>query len=126
LVPLGTFADAATGKGGSAEDRIPLIRCDAPVHAGSTAKVTLRVANEEPASSEVTLYCSHLIADCGYEIPALRVAISPRTATIAANGEAPFEIAIAVPQQAPRGVYSGLFQAMGSKYVKAVVSVEVL
>jgi hypothetical protein len=47
-------------------------------------------------------------------------------ATIPASGEVTFEIRIAVPQQAPAGAYSGLIQATGSRYVKAVLSVDVL
>jgi hypothetical protein len=45
--------------------------------------------------------------------------------TISARGQARFEIQIAVPQQSGPGTYSGLIQVMGSKYVKAVLSVEV-
>jgi hypothetical protein len=56
----------------------------------------------------------------------LRVTVSPRRATVPPQGEASFSIKIAVPQQTPSGTYSGLIQAMGSKYVKAVLSVEVL
>jgi hypothetical protein len=50
----------------------------------------------------------------------------PRTATVAAKSEAVFEIKIAVPQQARPGVYSGLIQAMGARYAKAVLSVDVM
>jgi uncharacterized membrane protein len=46
--------------------------------------------------------------------------------TIPAHGEATFQIRIAVSQQALPGIYSGLIQAAGSKYVKAVLSLEVL
>jgi len=46
--------------------------------------------------------------------------------TIPAKSEAGFEIKIAVPQQTPVGIYSGLIQAMGCRYIKAVLSVEVL
>jgi hypothetical protein len=108
------------------EDRIPLLRCIAPVQAGAEASATMKVANDESTPSDVTLYCTNFVADSGYEIPSLRVTVSPRRATIPAKGEVGFEIKIAVPQQAPAGLYSGLIQAMGCKYVKAVLSVEVL
>jgi hypothetical protein len=45
---------------------------------------------------------------------------------IPAQGKVDFVIQIDVPQQTPRGYYCGLIQAMGSKYFKAVLSMEVL
>jgi hypothetical protein len=104
---------------------VPLLRCAAPVTPGHDGSATLRVANDEGSPSEVTLYCSNFVADSGYDIPSLRVTISPRKVTIAPKGEAAFEIKIAIPQQTPSGIYSGLIQATGATYVKAVLSVEV-
>jgi hypothetical protein len=121
-----TFSDATGEKGLPAEDQVPLLWCAAAVQAGGEARATLRVINEEPTPSEVALYCTNFVADCGYEIPSSRVSASPRRMTIAARGEAFFDIRMAVPQQAPTGIYSGLVQAMGTKYVKAVLSVQVL
>jgi hypothetical protein len=109
----------------AADDRAAMLRGAAPVAAGGDAVVALRVANEDATSSEVSLYSSNFVADNGYDIPALRVTFSPRVSTIPANGDVTFEVKIRVPQQAPPGIYSGLVQALGSKYLKAVVSVEV-
>jgi hypothetical protein len=110
---------------GEPEDRVPLIRCMAPVTPGNDGCAVVRVANDEATPSEVTLYCTNLAADSGYDIPSLRISISPRRVTIASKGEAKFEIKISVPQQTPAGIYSGLIQATGARYVKAVVSVQV-
>jgi hypothetical protein len=107
------------------ESQVPLLRCAAPVQSGHEAYATIRIANEEGTPSDVSLYCSNFVTDSGYEIPSLRVTVSPRRVTIAPNGEASFEIKIAVSPQTPAGIYSGLIQAMGSKYVKAVLCVEV-
>jgi hypothetical protein len=123
---LVTFRDATDEDGVVAENKVPLLQCASPVQAGAAARVTLTVANEEPTPSEVSLYCTNFVTDSGNEIPSLRVSSSPRLATIPAHGRAEFEIRIAVPQQTPTGTYSGLIQAMGSKYVKAVLSVQVL
>jgi len=112
-------------KGRSPGDYAPLLRCAAPVAPGHDGRIAVRVANEEGTPSEVSLYCTNLAADSGYDIPSLRVSISPRRVTIPAKGEATFEVAIAVPQQTPPGIYSGLIQATGAQYVKAVVSVQV-
>jgi hypothetical protein len=117
---------AFSPKAPTLENRVPLVRCDAVVQAGHEGTATVRVANDETSPSEVTLYCTNFVADSGYDIPALRVTCSPRTATIPAKGERTFEIKIAIPQQTPRGVYSGLIQAMGAQYVKAVLTVEVM
>lgn len=103
-----------------------MLRCLAPVTPGHDGSATLRVANDESAPSEVTLYCSNFVADSGYDIPSVRVTITPRKVTIAPKGETAFEIKIAVPQQTPSGIYSGLIQATGATYVKAVLSVEVM
>jgi hypothetical protein len=121
-----TFNDATGEKGLPTEDKVPLLQCEAPVQAGSEARAILTVGNEEATPSDVSLYCTNFVADTGHEIPSLRVSVSPRRATIPANGEATFQIRLSVSQQAPSGIYSGLVQAMGSKYVKAVLSVEVL
>jgi hypothetical protein len=123
---LVTFSQATGEKPVPYEDQVPLIRCVTPVQAGSEGYANLRVSNDEETPCEVTLYCTNFVADSGYEILSLRVTVSPRTVTIPAKGDAGFEIKIAVPQQAPKDIYSGLIQAMGSKYVKAVLSVEVL
>jgi hypothetical protein len=123
---LVTLNDATQEQGLPAEDRVPLIHCAAAVQPGSVGHASLTIANEERSAAQVTLYSSDFVADTGFEIPALRVTFSPRTANIPGSGQHRFEIAIGVSQQTPRGVYSGLVQAAGSRYVKAVVSVEVL
>jgi hypothetical protein len=123
---LGALAQGKRGTEASNEDRVPLIRALAPVQAGSPALASIRVTNEETTPSSVSLYATNLVADSGYELPSLLVAISPRKATLPPSGEATFEIKIAVPAQTPPGFYSGLVQATGCKYVKAVVTFEVL
>lgn len=120
------FRQATSEDGVVADNRAPLASCAAPVRAGSTARASISVVNEEPSPSQVTLYCSSFVSDSGHEIPSLRVSFTPRVATIAARSSATFEVKVAVPSQAAPGTYSGLIQAMGSKYVKAVLSVEVL
>jgi hypothetical protein len=105
--------------------RVPLLGCLAPVQAGEVARATVRVANDESEPAEVSLYCSNFVGDSGYEIPSLRVTSLPRAMTIPAGGEGSFDVRIAVSQQTPAGTYSGLIQAMGSRYVKAVLSVDV-
>ena len=123
---LVTFREATDEDGVVAENKVPLIQCAAPVQAGNVAICTVTVANEEPSPSEVSLYCTNFTTDSGYEIPSLRVSSSPRVASIPPGGQVSFEIKISVPAQTPTGTYSGLIQAMGSKYVKAVLSVQVL
>jgi hypothetical protein len=123
---LVTFRQATSEDGVVAENKVPLLQCAAPTQPGKTARASLTVQNEEPSPSQITLYCSNFVSDSGHEIPALRVSFAPRVATIAAKAQAVFEIKIAVPAQSPAGTYSGLVQAMGSKYVKAVLSLEVL
>jgi hypothetical protein len=122
---IDTLLTAVSPKGPS-EEQVPMVRCVAPVQAGGEGCATMRVANDEGTPSEVTLYCTNFVADSGCDIPSLRITVSPRSVTVPAKGEAAFEIRIAVPQQTPPGIYSGLIQATGSKYVKAVLSVEVL
>jgi hypothetical protein len=122
---LVTFSEATGEKGLPAEDKVPQLQCEAPVTAGQQARATLTVDNEETTPSEVSLYCTAFIADSGHEIPALRVTASPRCASIPGHGKQVFQIRIAVPQQTPPGIYSGLVQAMGNKYLKAVLSLEV-
>jgi hypothetical protein len=123
---LVTFGQATGEKAAPHEDNVPLIRCAAPVAAGGDASATVRVANEDGVPSEVSLYCTNFVADGGHEIPSLRVTVSPRNVTIPAQGNAAFDVKIAVSQQTPSGLYSGLIQAMGSTYVKAVLTLEVL
>jgi hypothetical protein len=123
---LVTFRQATSEDGVVAENKVPLVQCAAPAQAGSVALISLTVANEESTPSDVTLYCTNFVADTGYEISSMRVTASPRVVTIAPNGQASFEVKISVPQQTPSGTYSGLVQAIGSKYVKAVLSVQVL
>jgi hypothetical protein len=123
---MAAFAGATYSESPPAENRVPHIQCLAPAKAGNDAHATFTIANEEPSPSEVTLYSTNFVAHSGYDIPSLRVSASPRTVTIPRAGRATFEIKIAVPQQTPAGTYSGLIQAMGTKYVKAVLSVEVL
>jgi hypothetical protein len=122
---LATFSGGAREKAGAADERIPLLRSPAPVQAGRSTRVGFCTYNEEDTPSQVTLYCTDFISDQGHEIPALRVTVTPRQATIPAKGKADFDIEVAVPQQTPPGYYSGLIQAMGNRYVKAVLMIEV-
>jgi hypothetical protein len=122
---LDTALAAFSPKAGLLEDRAVVVRGSAPVQAGEEARVTLRVANEDPADTKVNLYSSNFVADNGGELSSSYVVFTPRTATIAAKSEAMFELRVRVPRQALPGVYSGLIQASGSKYLKAIVSIEV-
>jgi hypothetical protein len=106
-------------------DRVPLLHAEAAVDPGGLATAYIRVANEDVEASEVSLYCTNFVADSGHEIPALHARFSPRVARIPPKGEVTFEMKVAVPLQASAEVFSALVQAMGAKYVKAVVSVEV-
>jgi hypothetical protein len=123
---LASLARGRATAASSYDDRVPLVRSVAPVQPGTTGSVTLQVENEEASPSEVCLYASNFVADSGYELPSLLVSIAPRQATLGAAEAARFEIKLAVPAQTPRGLYSGLVQATGCRYVKAVVTFEVL
>jgi hypothetical protein len=123
---LSVLARGRDDNEGSRDDRVPLIRAAAPAEAGASACATLQITNEEETPSEVSFYASNFVADSGYELPSLLVSIAPRVAMLAAGAAAMFEIKIVVPAQAPPGLYSGLVQATGCKYVKAVVVFEVL
>lgn len=122
---LMTFSGGTGQKEPTAQDQVPLLRFAAPVQAGHEGSVVFHVINEEATPSEVTLYCTDFISDSGHEIPALRVTVLPRRTIISPKGEAAFEIKLAVPQQTPAGHYSGLIQAMGNRFVKAVLMVGV-
>jgi len=122
---VATFAGGPRATPGAADERVPLLRSAAPVQAGRSTRVGFCVSNEEDTPSQVTLYCTDFISDAGHEIPALKVTMLPRHATVPAKGYVDFEIEVAVPQQTPPGFYSGLIQAMGNRYVKAVLMVEV-
>jgi hypothetical protein len=123
---LVTFSQTTGEKGAPHQDQVPLLRCAAPVQAGGHGSASMGVANDEDTPSDVSLYCTNFVADSGHEIPSLRVTVSPRRVTIPPRGQAAFAIKIAVSQQTPAGTYSGLIQATGSQYVKAVLLVEVL
>jgi hypothetical protein len=121
-----TFNEATGEKGLPAESQVPLVSVAAPVAPGEVARVTLTVANEESAPADVSLYSTNFVADHGHELPSLRVTILPRATVIPAQGRATFEVSIAVPQQTLKGSYSGLIQAHGSRYFKAVLALDVL
>ena len=123
---LASLAPGNAAAAGAGEDRVPLLRGVAPIRAGTVGAVTFRVTNEDASPSEVALYASNLIADSGYELPSLLVSIVPGRAILPARSEATFDIRVAVPAQALPGLYSGLVQARGCTYVKAVVMFEVL
>jgi hypothetical protein len=123
---LTTFSESTGEQGAAYDDRVPLLHGDAPAAAGSKVGASMRVANDEPDPAEVSLYCTNFVGDTGHEIPSLCVVTSPRQATIPGKADAAFAIEINVPRQTAPGVYTGLIQAMGCKYVKAVLSIEVL
>ena len=103
---LATFSGGTREKGRAADEQVPLLRCPRPSRRDRRRSSDFLVANEEGTPSEVTLYCTDFISDAGHEIPALRVTVLPRRATIPAKGDADFEIDVAVPQQTPPGYYS--------------------
>jgi hypothetical protein len=118
------------GEGGAAEtadanERVPLLRMPAPGQPGTEVSMPIVVSNEESSPVEVTLYSSNFISDSGFEIPSLRLSFSPSAITLQPKSRATFQVKVAIPAQAPRGLYSGLVQAAGLTYVKTVVTVEV-
>ncbi len=121
LVELGGKGRSESANAG----QVPLLWCVAAVAAGERAFATIRVANDEAHPLEASVYLSNLIADTGYDIPSLVASVVPRVATIEPGGEVAFEIALSVPAQTPRGIYSGLVQVTNTKYVKAVLMMEV-
>jgi hypothetical protein len=110
---------------GIGADEFSLFQADGVIAAGGVARCRLRVANDGTAAGPVTLYCSNFIADTGYEIPSVRVSVQPRQLMLPAHGEGEFQVELAVPEQTPRGNYSGLIRAMGNRHFRAVLSVEV-
>ncbi len=66
-----TFLAALSPRGPAPDDRVPLLRAAAAVSAGSEARVTVKVVNEEDAPSSVSLYSTNLVADAGYDIPSV-------------------------------------------------------
>jgi hypothetical protein len=118
---LTSFSPKAPG----AEERVPLLSCASPVVPGGEGTVTVRVANEDVTPIDVTLYSSNFISDSGCEIPSMQVTVSPRSVLLAPQAQTTFTVKISVPQQTQSGVYSGLVQATGARYVKAVVCLEV-
>ncbi len=107
-------------------EMIPMLSAPAPVRPGDCAEIPMTVTNEEPVERVVTLFGTNLASDSGHEIPALRLSIAPRQATLSPSGSAAFLVRIAVPPQSAPGHYAGLLQAAGAKYVKAVIALEVL
>ncbi len=123
---LQTLRDDGAEKPARYENMVPLIRAAAPVQAGQRACIGMHVTNEDTTPIEVSLYCTDFVTDGGYVIPSLLVTASPRQVTIAPRTRAEFEVTVAVSEQTPAGEYSGLVQAMGCRYVKAVLAFEVL
>lgn len=121
-----TFNEATGEKGLPTENQVPLVNISAPVAPGETARVSLTVANEEGTPADVSLYSTNFVADHGHELPSLRVTILPRATVIPAQGQATFEVSIAVPPQTLKGSYCGLIQAHASRYFKAVLALDVL
>jgi hypothetical protein len=122
---LETLLTSFSPKGSGPEERVPLLWCAAPASPGGEGTVTLRVTNDEAEPLEVTLYSSNFVSDGGGDIPSMRVTVSPRRIVVGPKADVAFELKISVPQQAPAGVYSGLVQATGARYVKAVVCLDV-
>lgn len=123
---LQTLRDDTTEKPARYDNMVPLIRAGAPVQAGQRACIGMHVTNEDTTPIEVSLYCTDFVTDAGYAIPSLSVTVSPRQVTIAPREGADFEVSVAVSAQTPAGEYSGLVQAVGARYVKAVLAFEVL
>ena len=123
---LQTLREDTSEKPARYENMVPLIHASAPVQAGQRARIGMQVTNEEATPIDVSLYCTDFVTDGGYTIPSLSVTVSPRQVTIGPRARAEFEVSVAVSAQTPAGEYSGLVQAMGSRYVKAVLAFEVL
>lgn len=115
----------AVAQRGIVADEFSLFQADGAIAAGGVARCRLRIANDGTAPGPVTLYCSNFIADTGYEIAAVRVSVQPRQLMLPAHGEGEFQVEVAVPEQTPRGNYSGLIRALGNRHFRAVLSVEV-
>ena len=102
-----------------------------PVHGprpgGGEAVATMVVANDEDTPSEVSLFLhQNFAADSGHgNLIGSRHGLAPNPRSPEPGGRPPRKSDAAVPQQAAARTCSGLIQATRTRYVKAVLSVEV-
>jgi hypothetical protein len=104
---------------------IPWRQSLAPVLAGGTTSIPLRLENLENHPINVSFYSSDLLSDGGGSIPSFAISFDPTTLDIGACHQAVVTAKVDVPTQAVPGAYSGLVQAVGLSGVKAVITVEI-
>lgn len=103
----------------------PLLTAPAPVKAGETAKVPFTVTNAGQNPVDLLFYSSDLVGDSGWGIPARKVAFSPRSQSLQPQERATIEALIPIPPQTAPGSYSGVVQAAGFDYLRALMTVPV-
>jgi hypothetical protein len=104
---------------------LPWRRTAAPVPAGGSTTVQLRIENLESVPVSVSLYAGELLSDGRGSIPSSAISFDPATVSIGAGQRAVVTAGVAVPPASAPGAYSGLVQAAGLPGAKAVITVEV-
>ena len=121
-----TLNERGGAKSVPADNRVPLLQCQAPAQAGTQARAVLDDQQRRDDAVRRDSLLHQLRRRLGTRPLCAARDLLPGRSTIPPGGEATFQIRIAVPPQVAAGIYSGLIQAMGSRYVKAVLSLEVL
>jgi len=111
------------------EDRsgqLPTLSPKAAVRPGAVAHITMKLANSSgKRTGRFTFLCTGLVSPTGRRIPEAGVSFSPRLLSLKPRETREVEIAVRVPKGTPAGTYSGLVQAQGLSWLRAVLSVEV-
>lgn len=110
----------------SREVGVPLLQPAHPSHAGETVQISFKVHNDRSESTQTKVLCTDLHSCQGDLIAQDAISIAPNPINLAPDATESINISIHLPQQLPKGEYSGILMATELSYLKAMISVSVI
>ncbi len=127
-VKIGDFSAKLGGAAPETPDSgsVPTVSPAGPTRPGASAGMAMSLENDGDApTEEFHFHVTDLVSPSGGRITAHHVTFSPDSLTIAAHDKALLTITVAVPEDAPAGVYTGLLQATKLSRLRAMILVQV-
>lgn len=107
-------------------ESIPVLCPQAPVRPGESARISMKLNNDDAGPVHVALFCTDLFCTSGARIPQRCVTLTPNQLQLGPDAYAEVALEIAVPPASRPGAYCGLMLAAGLSYLRAVIAIEVV
>jgi len=119
--------DKSGAVGGDLEyESIPVLRPQAPIPPGESARISIKLNNDDANPAHVALFSTDLFSASGALISGHQVTLMPSQLQLGPDAYAEVALEIAVPPGSRPGAYCGLLLTSGLSYLRAAIAIDVV